>query len=247
MENVNDYYFDGLYKEIWRAVIPDDLTNKEADFIIQQFSLQPGSQVLDLMCGYGRHAVALAQKGIQVTAVDNLPSYIKEIEEKAVHKDLPITPICASALAYRPEEKFDLAICMGNSLNFFPAKETEQILHNIVQALKPGGVLFINSWSLAETVIPSFIANAWSEVNGVKLLTDSKYLFRPSRIESNTIMITPDGKEEHKKAVDYIFTVGEMESMLNNAGFEMEEIYSVPGRKKFALGDKRAYIIARKK
>lgn len=247
MENVNDYYFDGLYKEIWRALIPDDLTSKEADFIYQQFSLSTQSHVLDLMCGYGRHAIALAQKGVNVTAVDNLQAYISELEAKAIAEKLPIEAVCASVLTYIPAKEFDFVMCMGNSLNFFPPQQTQQILYNIAKGLKAGAVLYINSWSLAETVIPSFIANAWSEVDGVKLLTDCKYLFHPARIESNTIMITKDGREEHKQAVDYIFTVSEMEAMLNNAGFEMEDIYSIPGRKKFALGDKRAYIIARKK
>jgi len=34
--------------------------------------------------------------------------------------------------------------------------------------------------------------------------------------------------------------------MLKEAGFVMKEIYSIPGRRKFALGDPRAYIVAEK-
>ena len=56
MSNINNTYFDGYYKEIWKAIIPDELTVKEVDFILPYFNLQPGSKVLDLMCGYGRHA-----------------------------------------------------------------------------------------------------------------------------------------------------------------------------------------------
>jgi hypothetical protein len=37
-----------------------------------------------------------------------------------------------------------------------------------------------------------------------------------------------------------------MEIMLNQAGFIMKEIYSIPGRKKFTLGEPRAYIVAEK-
>ena len=33
--------------------------------MLQYFNLQPESKVLDLMCGYGRHAIALAKKGIR--------------------------------------------------------------------------------------------------------------------------------------------------------------------------------------
>ena len=55
MENVNNSYFDGYYKDIWREIVPESLTLKEADFLIDYFNLSHESQVLDLMCGYGRH------------------------------------------------------------------------------------------------------------------------------------------------------------------------------------------------
>ena len=50
MPNINDTYFDGYYKEIWRSLIPDELTVKEVDFMWLYFNLQPGNKVLDLMC-----------------------------------------------------------------------------------------------------------------------------------------------------------------------------------------------------
>ena len=76
MGNINDTYFDGQYKEIWRAMTPEQLTNKEVEFMISWFQLQKGSRVLDLMCGYGRHALALARKRMEVVAVDNLADYV---------------------------------------------------------------------------------------------------------------------------------------------------------------------------
>jgi cyclopropane fatty-acyl-phospholipid synthase-like methyltransferase len=89
MSNINDTFFDGYYKDIWRTVIPDELTVKEVDFMVAYFNLEPGSHVLDLMCGFGRHAIALAQKGIHVTAVDNLGDYTEEIREVAGKEQLP--------------------------------------------------------------------------------------------------------------------------------------------------------------
>ena len=90
MENINNSYFDGYYKDIWRSLIPVELTAKEIDFMMQYFNLQPGNKVLDVMCGYGRHAIALAKKGLSVTAVDNLDEYIDEINETAVKENLSI-------------------------------------------------------------------------------------------------------------------------------------------------------------
>jgi hypothetical protein len=105
----------------------------------------------------------------------------------------------------------------------------------------------INTWSLAEIAIKSFATNTWNEVNGIKHICESKYLFHPTRIESDSIFLSPDGSIEKKKAVDYIFSVAETETLLEKAGFMCKEIFSIPGKKKFAFGEPRAYIIAQKK
>jgi ubiquinone/menaquinone biosynthesis C-methylase UbiE len=62
-ENINDSFFDGYYKDIWRAIIPEALTKAEVEFFVNTTGLKTGSKVLDLMCGYGRHALSLARKG----------------------------------------------------------------------------------------------------------------------------------------------------------------------------------------
>jgi SAM-dependent methyltransferase len=244
MANINDSYFDGYYKDVWRTAIPVELTKKEIDFIIQYFDLREGSKVLDIMCGYGRHAIALAEKGIVVTAIDNLGSYIDEIKEVVMQKALPIIPVRAEISTYKFEDMFDLAICMGNSLNFFPEKQTRDILQNISSNLKSGGHILINTWSIAEIAIPQFKERSWSKIGDLKFIAESKYLFGPTRIETDNLILLPDGKSESKKAVDYIFSVSEITSMLSETGFTLLDIYSIPGKKKFTIGEPRAYIIA---
>ena len=46
MSNINDTYFDGYYKDIWRSIIPAELTVKEVDFMLSYFNLKQGSKVL---------------------------------------------------------------------------------------------------------------------------------------------------------------------------------------------------------
>jgi SAM-dependent methyltransferase len=247
MENINNSFFDGHYKDIWRAAIPVELTVKETEFMLQYFNLQPGQKVLDLMCGYGRHALALGRKGIEVTAVDNLGDYINEIRGIVKNENLPVKVIKDDVAKYKSGDIFDLAICMGNSLNFFNREQAIQLLSSVSSQLKKNGFLLINTWSLAEIVIKSFSEKTWSIVDGLKYLSDSQYLFHPTRIEAEITIISSDGKMENKKAIDYVFSVAEMESILTNAGFILKEIYSIPGRKKFKLGEPRAYIVAEKK
>ena len=246
MNNINDSYFDGYYKDIWRSIIPAELTVKETAFMLRYFELQPGNKVLDLMCGYGRHAIALAKKGIEVTAIDNLADYITEIKDTAEKNHLPVKAIREDIIHFRATGVFDLALCMGNSLNFFNADDTVSLLTAVAKNLKEKGQLLINTWSLAEIAIKSIADHSWSVIDGMKFLTASEYMFHPTRIESESIIIAADGTTETKTAIDYIYSVNEMEAMLKEAGFAMKEIYSIPGRKKFTLGEPRAYIVAEK-
>ena len=246
MSNINDVFFDGHYKDIWKTLIPAELTVKEIDFMVPHFNLQPGSRVLDLMCGYGRHALALGRKGIAVTAVDNLPEYIDEVRKTAEAEQLPVTAVCAPVIGFQPDALFDLAICMGNSFNFFTREEAVQLLSKIASSMKSGGELLINSWSIAEIVFSKKQLNSWEKIGDLLFLNEARMEFSPTRMEFDSIIITPDGKQEQKKGVDYIYSLNEMEAMLKEAGLQLKEVYSIPGRKKFTLGEPRAYLVALK-
>jgi SAM-dependent methyltransferase len=246
MSNINDNFFDGHYKEIWKTLIPAELTVKEVDFMVPHFNLQPGSRVLDLMCGYGRHALALGRKGIAVTAVDNLSAYVDEVKQTAAAEQLPVEAFCAPVIGFQPEGLFDLAICMGNSLNFFNATETQSLLGHIAGQLNPGGHLLINSWSIAEIAFSKPFTSSWSQYGEYTFLSRGQVLFQPTRIEVETITIDSAGNREVKEGVDYIYSLNEMEAMLREAGLALKEVYSIPGRKKFTLGEPRAYLVAQK-
>lgn len=246
-DNVNSFFFDGHYKEAWRSLIPEELTKRELDFMIQYFSLVPGKKVLDIMCGYGRHAIGLARKGLDVTAVDNLSDYINDIQQTVNEENLSLTYLQSDILAYTPADKYDLVICMGNSINFFDEKDSIKLMTTISNSLNKGSHFLINTWSLAEIVIKNFESKSWSYDGEYKMLSDSQYLFNPTRVETEYIMIDKNGQEEVKQAVDYIFSYAEMQRMLETAGFNVKEVFSIPGKKKFTLGEPRAYIVAEKK
>jgi len=245
-ENINDSYFDGYYKEIWRKTVPELVTVRETRFFVDFFGLNSSSHVIDMMCGYGRHSLALASEGIAVTAIDNLKAYIDEIVSSSTISDLPIQAICADILSAPLKEPADLSICMGNSLNFFPEDDIISLLSRLSNNTKPGGHLVINSWSLTEIVAKGFINKHWENYDELVFLSEAKYLFQPTRIETQTTVLKNNQAVEIKSAIDYIFSLSEFERIINQSGFVYQETYSIPGKKRFELGDPRAYIIARK-
>ena len=244
MANVNDSFFDGYYKDIWRSVIPEELTRKEIAFMVPYFALGSSTKVLDLMCGHGRHSLALARHGVPVTAVDNLSEYIDELKTIAMQEHLLVDAICSGVLDYTDTRAYDLIICMGNSFNFFPPDEATQLLSNISDLLKPGGYFLMNSWSLAETAYPRFTPSNSGKMGDMDLSTENSFHFNPARIETISTIIALNGEKEVKAAVDYIYTLSEMSALFSNAGLQLKEAWSIPGRKPFTLGEPRAYLIA---
>jgi len=246
IDNINDKFFDGHYKDIWRSIIPEGLTRAEIEFLVSQSSLKQGDNVLDLMCGYGRHVLGLSRQGIRVTGVDNLADYINEIQEIVYKENLPATLHQDDVMQFRTKEEYDLVICMGNSISFFNKKESSKLFSLIAACLKKNHKFIFHTWMLAEIFFKNFTERTWNYVGDIKFLVDNNYLISPSRVETDSIFITPDGKTELKKAVDYIYSLNETEELLSKSGLAMTEVWSIPGKKKFTIGDSRAYIVAEK-
>ncbi|MDB5198005.1 MAG: class SAM-dependent methyltransferase [Flaviaesturariibacter sp.] len=244
--NINDSFFDGQYKEVWRQTIPPGLTEAEVDFIVDVASLEAGQRVLDMMCGYGRHALELGKRGFHVAAVDNAAPYIEEINTQANQLSLSVKGIQAHIIEAELTETFDAVICMGNSFAFFPERDATVLLQRLANSLKTGGTLIINTWMIAEIAIRHFRDREWHPMKDFKYGIENRFLFQPTRIESVHTIIPAEGPVEELKAVDYIFTLSELEILLKKAGFALEAVYATPRKKKFALGDGRAYIVATK-
>jgi SAM-dependent methyltransferase len=246
--NMNNFFFQGNYKHAWKKTIPPGLTEAEVDFIKEVGLLNQDARVLDLMCGYGRHSLELARRGIAVTAIDNLEDYVREIGTAAQDENLDVRSIQSDVLTIELDEAdvYDAAICMGNSFAFFEKSDGVTILKNISRHLKPEGIFILNSWMIAEIAIKYFREKDWHYAGDYKCILEYRYSLHPSRIESEQTIISPHGDVEVVKGVDYIFTLDELEEMFNEAGLRTRNLYSTPRKRKFSLGDSRIYIVAEK-
>jgi SAM-dependent methyltransferase len=245
-DNINNSFFDSVYKDVWRTLIPNGLTEAEVDFIMESAALQPGDKVLDIMCGYGRHSIELGKRGVSVTSIDNLKEYIQEINVTAHDQNLPVNAIQAGALEVELKDTYDAIICMGNSFSFFNKEETILIVKKLSHSLKPGGILIINSWMIAEIALKHFKEKDWYHVGEYKYLLDYKFHFQPNRIESEQTILSADGTVDVLKGIDYIYSLDELESMFVVAGLTTKELFSTPRKRRFILGDGRIYIVVEK-
>jgi cyclopropane fatty-acyl-phospholipid synthase-like methyltransferase len=97
--------------------------------------LKPGSHILDLAAGSGRHALYLAKQGHFVTAVDKSTQTLKQ---KRPPQTPNLTIINKDVLDFKSHQLFDLIICTG-LLHFFPPKQILEIMEKIQTSTNDAG------------------------------------------------------------------------------------------------------------
>jgi cyclopropane fatty-acyl-phospholipid synthase-like methyltransferase len=87
-------------------------TIREVDFLLQELGLQPGSSILDVGCGTGRHSIELAKRGYAVTGLDLSAEMLAQAEQGAKVAGVQVHWIHADAARFSLAEKYDAVICL---------------------------------------------------------------------------------------------------------------------------------------
>lgn len=125
-------------------------TDQEVEFLVSALELRPGMRVLDVGCGPGRHAHALARLGYQVVGVDISERFV---ELARAHAPPGATFQRGDARALRFDAEFDAAIslCQGAfGLTGGPNAPLDgdgAVLAGMTRALRPGGVMAVSAFS----------------------------------------------------------------------------------------------------
>ena len=110
---------------------------------LEELQLPPAAAALavDLGAGLGLHAVALANRGFSVTAIDSSELLLDELRSRCAA--LPIVAINADLVDFQDFVKRQPAVivCMGDTLTHLPSvAEVEKLLAAVAGSLAPGGV-----------------------------------------------------------------------------------------------------------
>lgn len=138
------------YKNIWSLDIKNQSwvedTENQVDFIIKTLQLTGKERVLDLACGFGRHALSLARKGFSVVGVDLTKDYIDDATNEAKSASLAIDFIQADIRDLKYHEEFDVVLNLADGAIGYLENDAEnlKIFDRVASALKPGGKHFMD-------------------------------------------------------------------------------------------------------
>jgi tellurite methyltransferase len=105
---------------------------------------------LDLGCGEGRYAVFLASLGASVVAVDRSSVGIEKLSDKAKKRRLKIDALAMDIADFDfSENRYDIIVA-ATILDHLPQEILAETVSKIKTALKPGGILYANVFTVSD-------------------------------------------------------------------------------------------------
>lgn len=121
----------------------------ELPFIEGELRAVGARRVLDAACGTGMHAIALAQRGYEVTGADLSAGMIARARANAdtAGVALRFEVVGFGQLAHRfLGDRFDALLCLGNSLpHLLTPADRAAALADFAACLSPGGLLLVQN------------------------------------------------------------------------------------------------------
>lgn len=133
----NDWYKYGWSLYIKNQSWVED-TDNQVDFIIKTLELTGKERILDLACGYGRHALSFAKKGFTVVGVDITKDYIDDAVKTAEENSLPAEFILSDIRDVDFENEFDVVLNLADgAIGYLETDEENLKIFNVIsRALK---------------------------------------------------------------------------------------------------------------
>lgn len=241
----NDWFHDffhGLAVDFWVAVAPP--ADADLPFLENVFGA-PGRAILDVACGAGRHSIPLARRGYAVTGFDLSTSCLAEAQRRADAEQVAIEWHRGDMREIPWRDRFDGALCFGNSFGYCDRDGTRAFVRSLADALKPGAVFVLESGATAESLLPSLQSRRWMEAGDILFFSNATYNASASRLDIEYSFIRGSVRET-RTAHTWIYTIGELRELFAGAGLIVEQLCSSPAGNPFRLGDPRLLLVARK-
>jgi 2-polyprenyl-3-methyl-5-hydroxy-6-metoxy-1,4-benzoquinol methylase len=220
-------------------------TVEEVTFLLDEFKLPPGSWILDVGCGTGRHAVELAKRGYQITGVDISAGMLAQAQETAAETGVTIEWMQADATQFSTTRPYDAAICLCEGafglLNTgeAPGDHDLRILRRTRAALQPGGRLVLTT------------LNGLAKIRRCTQADVQSGRFDPlTMIELLTVESQTERGQEEVTLAERGYLPQELIRLFGEAGLEVEHIWGGTagnwGHRQIDLDEMEIMVVARK-
>lgn len=183
---------------------------------------------LDVACGCGRHAIPMAEQGLDVDGVDISPEFVERAGDRAEAdgvadrtrfvegdmRDLGGAPL---------GEAYDLVTCFFTSFGYFDDETNREVLAEMADKTAPGGAVVLQlankEWFLA-----NFDTSSVFEHGGYVITEQREFDVERSRVETTRRMFesTDDGYEFafERELIIRMYSPVELRKLFEDVGLE---------------------------
>lgn len=222
---MTDHWFEPIAERLGAAYLRYSFTKgteQEVAFLVRELGLAEGDRVLDVGCGPGRHAHALARRGIEVLGVDISERFV-ELARADAPPGATFMRLDARELDFAREFQAAISLCQGAfGLAHGPAPRidgesgNESVLAGMTRSLVDGGRLAFTAFSAYFQVRHLGEHDSFDAALGVN--------------HEQTVVKDEGGAEHPVELWTSVYTPRELRLFAHRAGLEVSDVWSVdPG------------------
>lgn len=236
--NPEEYlYFYGAY------FTPEKL-NKEVNFLTKHAQLDRPLEILDLACGHGRHANALAQLGHRMTGIDITEGFLKIAKEDAAKLNVSVNYLHQDMRELNYDNAFDRIFALFTAIGYFDEEQNEKVFRNIYKALKPNGIFCFDSHNRDTFLTYCQPASVIEKENNF-MIDQNCFDTLTGRSETKRTVIYNQSIRSFRYSVRF-YNPTEIIKLFKQIGFSAVEFYDNWETKPLGQGSKRMVVVARK-
>lgn len=212
---------DELWEDLFPFMFPPhrlDEADQETEKTLVLSGITKGS-ALDLCCGPGRHSIALAARGFDVTAVDRTAFLLDKARERAKQAGTDIEFVQCDMRAFVRQGSYDLAVNLFTSFGYFDDHEDNlEVLRNVCDSLKQGGALVMDLMG-KEVLARIFQPVGCNKLDDGSLLVQQRKPTNDWNRMQNEWTLIRNGRVKTFEITHWIYSGQELKDMLRGAGF----------------------------
>jgi 2-polyprenyl-3-methyl-5-hydroxy-6-metoxy-1,4-benzoquinol methylase len=217
--------FDQRYLEFYGELQQRGPAREDAEFADRALGLQPGARVLDLGCGFGRHAVALAELGHHVTGLDLSETLLAHAAHLAQEHHVALELVRRDLRQLQGLGPYDACVCLYTVLGYFDDDENAGVLHAVSELLEPRGALLLDVTNPLG-LLGHLTGEKWREVPAGVTRERSEYDPLTGRLRAERVLYRSDGRREPiPTSLVRLYAPYELRRLLELAGFETEQLH----------------------